>query len=128
MGTAPKFGLREEIDDELPLCLRPPNNGTKENKKGRVRTGCKKERWTCKICCFSFTYYVHCRRRHRRLPRCSEDLSIRRKRLGSEHVFNKKASHLFTRYIRYSRFGPLMNYFVSLETDIWVERKKSPLF
>ena len=76
LGTAPKFGLREEIDDELPLCLRPPNNGTKGNKKGRVRTGCKKERWTCKICCFSFTYYVHCRRRHRRLPRCSEDLSM----------------------------------------------------
>ena len=44
LGTAPKFGLREEIDDELPLCLRPPNNGTKGNKKGRVRTGCKKER------------------------------------------------------------------------------------
>ena len=59
LGTAPKFGLREEIDDELPLCLRPPNNGTKENKKGRVRTGCKKRAlaWTCKICCF-FIYLL----------------------------------------------------------------------
>ena len=34
------------------------------------------------------------------------------------------ACHLFTRYKRHSRFGSLMNYFVSLETDIWVERKK----
>ena len=130
LGTAPKFGLREEIDDELPLCLRPPNNGTKENKKGRVRTGCKKRAlaWTCKICCF-FIYLL------RSLPSPSPSSSSLlpgfinvRKRLGSEHVFSKKACHLFTRYICYSRFGPLMNYFVSLETDIWVERKKSPLF
>ena len=42
----------------------------------------------------------------------------------SEHVFGKNACHLFTRYKRHSRFGSLMNYFVSLETDIWVERKK----
>ena len=41
----------------------------------------------------------------------------------SEHVFNKNACHLFTR-LCYSRFGPLMKYFVHLETDIWVERKR----
>ena len=43
---------------------------------------------------------------------------------GSENVFSKNACHLFSRYICYSRFGPLMNCSVSLETDIWVERKK----
>ena len=48
-------------------------------------------------------------------------------RKESEHVFRKKACHLFTRYICYWRFGPLMNYFVSLETDIWVENKKKSI-
>ena len=42
--------------------------------------------------------------------------------------FGKNACHIFTRYICHSIFVPLVNYFVSLETDIWVERKKSPLF
>ena len=32
LGTAPKFGLREEIE-VAPVSLRPPNNGTKGNKK-----------------------------------------------------------------------------------------------
>ena len=41
--------------------------------------------------------------------------------------FGKNPCHLFTRYICHSGFDPLMNYFVSLETNIWVETKKSPL-
>ena len=42
LGTAPKFGLREEIEF-VPVCLRPPNNVKKEN-LSRVRTGCKEKR------------------------------------------------------------------------------------
>ena len=43
--------------------------------------------------------------------RCSQDLSMVR----NPNTFLVKC---------HSRFGSLMNYFVSLETDIWVERKK----
>ena len=37
-----------------------------------------------------------------------------------------KTSAIFSlvRYICYSRFGPLMNCFVSPKTEIWVERQK----
>ena len=44
--------------------------------------------------------------------------------IRTQHSFSKSACHLFTSYVCYSKFGPLMNCFVSLETDIWVERKK----
>ena len=55
----------------------------------------------------------------------SQDLSMCVNGWESEHDLCKNAYHLFTRYISYSRFGPsLMNYFFSLETDIWVEREK----
>ena len=39
--------------------------------------------------------------------------------------FGKNACHLLTRYICHSSFGSSVNYFVSLETNIWVERKKT---
>ena len=60
--------------------------------------------------------------------RCSQDLSMCVNGQESDHVFGKNACRLFTRYICHSTFGPLVSYFVSLETGIWVERKKSPLF
>ena len=89
----------------------------------RVRTGCKEKRTGPAKCCFSFTYWAHCR--HRRLRRCSQDLSMCVNGQESEHVFGKNACHLFTRYICYSRFGP---FFVSLETEISVLWKKKTLF
>ena len=57
---------------------------------------------------------------------CSQDLSTCVNGKESEQVFGKNACHLFTRsiYICHSRFGPLVNFFVYLETGIWVERKK----
>ena len=58
----------------LPLCLRPPNNVAKGNLRLCSHSLYRKTHWTCKICCFSFTYWAHCRRRHRRLCRCSQDL------------------------------------------------------
>ena len=59
--------------------------------------------------------------------RCSQDLSMCVNGYESEHVFGKNICHFFTRYVCHSRFGPLVNYFVCLETDIWVERKKTVL-
>ena len=82
---------------------------------------------------FPFSFWAHCRRRRRRrrrrlrrslLPGFTDVL----KRLESEQAFNYKACHLFTRYICYSRFGPLRNYFVCLEIDIWVLFSKKYIF
>ena len=117
------------------LCLRPPNKVAKGNLTSCSYRFWREARCMCKICCFSFTYWVlflwrsHCLRRDRRLRRCSHDLWMCINDKESGHVFCKNASRLFTRYICYSRFGPLMNYFVPLETDIWPERqKKSVVF
>ena len=46
-----------------------------------------------------------------------------RKRLGIRTRFSQNACHVFARYIGFSRFGPLMNYFVC--PNIRVERKKT---
>ena len=104
------------------LCLRPPNNVAKGN-----LTSCS-HKLKRKARCSSFTYWARfvwrcrCCRRHRRLRRCSEDLSMC---VTNPNPFlEKNACHLFTRYICYCWFGTLMNYFVSLETDVWVENKK----
>ena len=44
---------------------------------GGVRTGCKEKcAGRAKFAAFSFTNWAHCRRRHRRLRRCSQDLSM----------------------------------------------------
>ena len=40
---------------------------------------------------FSFTYWAHCRRRHRHLRRCSQDLSMCVNGQESEHGFSKHA-------------------------------------
>ena len=106
----------------LPLCLRPPNNVAKGNLRLCSHSLYRKAHWTCKICCFSFAYWAHRRRRHRRLCRYSQDLLI-----YWCSVAKTPAIYLFTRCtgIRYSRFGTLINFFVSLETDIWeLFRKK----
>ena len=60
------------------LCLRPPNNVAKGNFfYGGVRTGCKeKHAGRAKFVVFSFTNWAHCRRRHRRLCRFSQNLSM----------------------------------------------------
>ena len=105
------------------LCLRPPNKVAKGNLTSRSHKLKRKAR------CSSFTYWARfvwrsrCCRRHRRLRRCMLRgfIDVRKE---SEHVFRKNACHLFTRYICYWRFGSLMNYCVSLETDIWVLRIK----
>ena len=109
----------------LSLCLRPPNNVAKGNLRSCSYRLKRKARGTWKICLFSFTYWAHYRRRHLRLRRCPQDL-----RLGirTQHSFSKSACHLFTSYVCYPKFGPLMNCFVSLETDIRVERKKVRCF
>ena len=117
--------LDSEKKLNLSLCLRPPNNVAKGNLRSCSYRLKRKARGTCKICLFSFTYWAHYRRRHLRLRRCPQDL-----RLGiqTQHSFSKSARHLFTSYVCYPKFGPLMNCFVSLETDIRVERKKVRCF
>ena len=68
---------------------------------GGVRTSCKKKpAGRAKFVVFSFTYWVHCRRRHRGLRCCSQDLSTCVNRQEFEHGFSKNACHLFTRYIQ----------------------------
>ena len=75
LGTAPKIGSAKKLN--LSLCLRPPNNVAKGNFLRLVRTGCKEKRTgPAKFAVFSFTYRAHCRRRHRGVRRCSQDLSI----------------------------------------------------
>ena len=128
-GTHPSSDSEKKLN--LSLCLCPPNNVAKGNLTSCSYRLWRKVRCTCKICCFSFTYWVHFVW-HSHCPSlqlspwrcCSQDLSMCVKGYESEYIFSKNAFHLFTRYICHSRFGPLMNYFVYLETDIWVERKK----
>ena len=44
---------------------------------GGVRTDCKEKRaGRAKFAAFSFTNWARCSRRHRRLRRCSQDLSM----------------------------------------------------
>ena len=78
LGTAPKFGLREEI--ELFFVSTP----SKQRRKRKFNVGfvqvLKKNALHVQNLLFSFTFWArfvwrcHCRRRHRRLRRCSRDL------------------------------------------------------
>ena len=81
LGTAPKFGVREEIE------FVPVFTSSKQCRKKKKKnvTSCsyrlkRKTRWTCKICCFSISnwarsvWHYHCFRRS--LCRCSQDLSM----------------------------------------------------
>ena len=77
MGTAPKFGLSEEIE------FVPVFTSSKQRRKRKfftvvfVQVNCKEKRaGRAKfVGVFSFTYWVHCRRCHRGLRCCSQDLS-----------------------------------------------------
>ena len=132
------FGLREEIEF-VPVCLRPGQTKSQKEIQRRVHTGCKEKRATrAKFVVFyllielvSFDVLVAVAVSVAASPAvavrlCSQDLSTCVNGKESEQVFGKNACHLFTRsiYICHSRFGPLVNFFVYLETGIWVERKK----
>ena len=60
---------------------------------------------------------------------CSQDLSMCVNGQKSEYIFGKNTCQLFTRYIFHSRFGPLVNYFVSLhwKPAFGQRGKRSPL-
>ena len=76
LGTAPKFGSAKELNLSLPVYVLQTTS-PKEIFYGGVRTGCKEKRaGRAKFAVFPFTYWAHCRRRHRGLRRCSQDLSI----------------------------------------------------
>ena len=56
------------------------------------------------------------------------DLSMCVNGYESEHILVKTpAIFSLVRHVCYSRFSPLMNCFVSLETEMWVERQKKVL-
>ena len=82
-GPHPRFGLREKIE------LVPVFTSFKQRRKRTFNVvfvqAVKKIALyvqNCKISCFSFTYWArfvwwsHCRRRHCRFRRCSQDLSM----------------------------------------------------
>ena len=75
LGTAPKFGSAKKLN--LSLCLRP----LKQRRKRKffavvfLQVVKKKRAGHAKFFVFSFTYWAHCRRRHRALRCCSQDLS-----------------------------------------------------
>ena len=123
LGTSPKFGLREEIE------FAPEFTSSKHRCKRNFTVVfvqvVKKSVLDVQFFFFSFTNWAHCRRRHRRLRRCSQGLSMCVNGYESEHILVKMpAIFSLVRYICYSRFSPLMDYFVSPETEIWVERPK----
>ena len=75
MGTAPKFGLSEEIE------FVPVFTSSKQRRKTNfftvvfVQVVKKKRAGRAKFVVFSFTFWAHCRRRHRGLRCCSQNLS-----------------------------------------------------
>ena len=87
LGTAPKFGLREEIEF-FPVFTSSKHRCKRHFAVVLVQV-VKKTHWTCKICCFSFTYWAHWRRRHRHLRSCSQDLSMGVNGYESEHILVK---------------------------------------
>ena len=101
---------------------------------GGVRTGCKEKRaGRAKFAAFSFTNWARCSRRHRRLRRCSRDLSMCVNGLESEHGFRKTTPAICSLrdiLVCYPRFGPLLNDllnpFLGKPTFGW-RRKKIPL-
>ena len=78
---------------------------------GGVRTSCKKKRaGRAKFVVFSFTYWVHCRRRHRGLRCCSQDLSTCVNVRNSNTVLVKTpaiCSLDIYSHVCYPRLGPL---------------------
>ena len=124
ISTLLKWCSDSEKKLNLSLCVYVPQTTSQKEIQRCVRSGCKeKVAARAKFVVFhlliglvSFDVFVAAARSSL-LPGFIDGQE-------SEHVFGKNACHLFTRYKCHSRFGSLMNYFVSLETDIWVERKK----
>ena len=74
LETAPKFGSAKKLNLSRVYVLQTTTQN--EFFYGGVRTSCKKKRaGRAKFVVFSFTYWAHCRRRHRGLRCCSQDLS-----------------------------------------------------
>ena len=121
LGTAPKFGSAKKLN--LSVCLRPPNNVTKGNFLRLCSYKLIVKKSALDVQSLSFFIYLLGSFSSSSPPPSSLPpgftVGIR-----TQHSFSKSACHLFTSYVCYSKFGPLMNCFVSLETDIWVERKK----
>ena len=65
-----------EETEFVPVFTSSKTTSQKEVFYGGVRTSCKEKRaGRAKFFVFSFTYWAHCRRRHRGLRCCSQDLS-----------------------------------------------------
>ena len=124
LGTAPKFGLREEIE------FVPVLTSSKQRRKRKFNVVfvqvVKKSPLLVIYLLGSFRLTLSLLSPSPSPSRrCSEDLSMC---VRNPNTFlEKNACHLFTRYICYCWFGPLMNYFVSVETEIWVENKKKSI-
>ena len=73
---------------------------------------------------FSFTYWAHCRRRHCRPRRCSQDLSMCVNGWESEHGFSKNACHHFNSHNFWSKLYFYMKFlkYVSYSIEyLWPE-------
>ena len=74
LETAPKFGLREVIE------FVPVFTSSKQRRKRKFTVVLvqvvEKSAQDVQNLWFLFTYWAHCRRRHLRLRRCSQDLSM----------------------------------------------------
>ena len=116
LGTASKFRLREEIE------FVPVFTSSKQRRKRKFNVVFVSVVKKSVLLVPNVLFFIYLSGWFRltfsfpSLSSCSE----------SER-FGKNACHLLTRYIRHSRFGPSVNYFVSLETNIYVERKKRSL-
>ena len=125
LGTALKFGLREET--EFVPVFRSSKHRCKRNSTVVFVQVVKKSALDVQNLLF-FIYLLGSLPSPSPSPssrRCSQDLSVCVKGYESEHILVKTpAIFSLVRYICYSRFGPLMNCFVSPEAEIWVERQK----
>jgi len=107
------------------LCSRPPNTVGKGTLRScSYSSGCK-EKHTGRTKFVVFHLLIGLIAVAVTVAFVVQDLSMCVDDYESEHILVKTpAIFSLVRYICYSRFGPLMNCFVSPGTEIWVERQK----